>query len=454
MRRTKILFCSQTYTPIGGVETWLDTLCRSLAEKRWQPIVALVRGSEAHRPETWKEAHPGLRTTEIDGRGLNAVGRIRAIERCIRRVKPDIFVPVGVVDAYDAICHLKLKGSSTRLVMTIHGNTPSLIADMARYQNFADLVVCPGALTCRLATQWVRVPEERVRHVPNGVFSPRVEHRPRKAGQPIRLGYVGRLVQRDKRVLDLISFCQKLETKQTSYSLDIVGAGESEDELKRGLIERVGQGTVRFHGPLSLDEIYTRIYPQLDCLLLFSPQESFGMALVEAMAHGVVPVSTAFVGQRTEGFLSPQENCLLFEVGDTGAAAANVKWLQARSEVWSQLSRQAKASVRSYDWGSSTTKWSQLFESLFSAEPVAGQSAPQRPLGPDGKLDRAGLPPLLIDALRYLRRQIVGLPPLMIGGEEWPFINKDHSPQVLEQISQFSQRLDRESPELFPSPSL
>ncbi len=294
MARTKILFCSQTYTPIGGVETWLDTLCRSLAEKQWQPIVALVRGSDTHRPEAWKEAHPGLRTTEIDGRGLNARGRIRAIERCIRRVKPDIFVPVGVVDAYDAICHLKLEGYPTRLVMTIHGNTPSLIADMARYQNFADLVVCPGALTCRLATQWAGVPEGRVRHVPNGVSSPRVAHRPRQADQPIRLGYVGRLVQPDKQVLDLISFCQKLETEPASYSLDIVGTGESEEELKRGLNQLVGRGTVRFHGPLALDEIYTRIYPELDCLLLFSPRESFGIALVEAMAHGVVPGRRAF----------------------------------------------------------------------------------------------------------------------------------------------------------------
>ncbi len=447
-----ILFCSQTCTPIGGVETWLDILCRNLPRTEWRPVVALVRGARFHQPEVWSDAHPGLQTVEIDGRGLKADDRIRAVMRCIRRIQPNIFVPVGVVDAHDAICRLKMEGFPARLVMAVHGNTPALIADLARYKDFADLVVCPGALTRRLVVEGAGVRPEIAHHVPHGMTPPKAQRRPRRMDEPIRLGFVGRLVHDDKRVLDLIPVCRRLSRSGIRFSLDIVGEGECRSNLERGLRESMNTDRIRFRGRLSLDELYAQVYPSLDCLLHFSAAEAFGIALTEAMVHGVVPVASRFVGHESEGILRHEETCLLFEVGDMDGAAACVGRLVEQPTLWEALSQQAEATVsRAHTWKQTTQIWSRLLEKVLDSPPFVGERLPLKSPGPPGRLDVLGLPPVLIDVARSIRRRLVGLPEAMIGGEEWPFVNKDHNPRFLGEIDLLARNIDRRESKEEPS---
>ena len=441
MRHT-ILFCSQTASPIGGVETWLDRLCGGLDPKRWHPIVGLVRGVKAHRPEAFIEAHPGLETVEIDGRGMTAEGRIRAVMRCIKYVNPDIFVPLIVIDAHDAICRLKLQRPQTKYVMTIRGNVPEQIADVQRYKEFTDLAVCPGELTCRLLA-WAGVPRERIRHVPNGARKPHRNHVPRPPEMPIRLGYVGRMTRYDKRVLDLILFCQHLERQGVHFSLDLVGDGPERATLEKALS---GKGShICFHGAKSLDVLYESIYPNLDALLLFSASEAFGIAVVEAMLHGVVPMTSRFVGHRAEGILIDGVTGLLFDVGDVEKAAVNVRELVEHPEYWVRLSNQAKDRVyEHYTWQRCIQGWEEAFTEVLTLPARTGTSLPYKDQGQKGRLDQLGVPPVLTDLLRRTKRRLFGVPQAMMGGEEWPWINKDHDPALLTEIERLARTLDRE----------
>jgi glycosyltransferase involved in cell wall biosynthesis len=373
-------------------------------------------------------------------------GRIRSITRCIAKVKPDIFVPVSVVDAYDAVSRVKFNGGDVRHVMAIHGNTPALIADMARYKEFADLVVCPGALTSRLAVEWAGVPAERVRHIPNGGMLPMSKHISRKPGDPIRLGYVGRLVNKDKRVLDMIALCRRLQELGVTFSLDIVGTGEAREELEKGLQEVLDSTHVHFHGQMSLEEIYRDIYPRLDCLLLFSPAEAFGISIVEGMMHGVVPVSSRFIGHGAEGILVDEETALLFDVGDTSSAAECVQILASDTALWKRLSLQAQNRVSNdYTWERSHDEWVDALEHVLEMPPCVGKDLPNKHHAPAGTLDRLGIPAGITDAARRLRRYCFGVPSAMIGGEEWPLINKDYEPELLKKIELRSKQLDSEA---------
>jgi hypothetical protein len=199
-------------------------LAGGLDRGRWRTVVALLRGAVAHDPARFEAANPGRETVVIDGRGLDARGRGREVRRCLRRVRPDVFLPLTSVDAHDAICAAKSAGEPARYLMSIPGNVPAQIADARGWAGFVDLAVCPGRHTCRLV-EWAGVPTERIRHVPNGARTPLKRRELRPSGEPIRLGYVGRLSRGDKRVMDMVALSRELQARDRKDDATRTSAG-------------------------------------------------------------------------------------------------------------------------------------------------------------------------------------------------------------------------------------
>lgn len=437
-----VLLISQTASPVGGVETWLDKVCAGLPARGWRPVVGVVRGSVTHRPERFLMARPTLEAVEIDGRGLPAEGRVRAVDRCIRRVRPQVVVPLVVADGHVGTCRAKRAGLPIKYVAPLHGNVPQQIADLRRVASFVDLAVCPGKLTCRLA-EWAGVPPERVRHIPNGAESPRHPHVPRQPDQPLRLGYVGRMTQADKRVLDLVSVCRALVEAGVPFSLDIVGDGDQRDQLQNQLATASNSASIRLHGSQSQDFLYEHIYPRLDGLLLFSESESFGIVVYEAMLHGVVPVTSRFLGHAAEGILRDGETGLLFDVGDSRGAADCVRRLSGDADLWSGLSRRARDAVADrFSWQRCVEGWTDTLNEVTELPGRCGPSVPK--IGPrrGGHLDAMCMPEAWKDGLRRVRRTLFGVPAAMSGGEEWPWVHQDHDPELLREIDALRCRLD------------
>jgi glycosyltransferase involved in cell wall biosynthesis len=435
----RVLFCSQTANPRGGVETWLDTLCHRLEHRDWQPIVALVRGTKAHRPEAFREAHPDLETVEIDGRGLAEEGRVRATVRCVGHVRPSVFVPLIVADAHEAACRIKLAGVAVRYLLAMHGNVPFQVADVMRYADFIDLAVAPGRLSGQLV-EWAGVPSHRIRRIPHGLHRPRHQRVQRSSLTPLRLGYVGRLTQLDKRVLDIAPLCMELRRIGVPFTFEVVGDGPESPALRRALAE--SGVAARFHGNMSQGDVYEHIYPQLDVLTLFSASEAFGLVLTEAMAHGIVPVCSRFLGHRAEGLLEDGATALMFDIGDTTSAAAAVARLAADRTLFAGLSEQAQARIAHMpSWDDVAIRWAEALDAATAAGPRVGKLPLRRIAG--GRLDRFGLPAAFVDLLRRSRRRLIGIPPEFVGGEEWPWVHRDADPSLLSHIEEVSTRLDQ-----------
>lgn len=424
------------------MQTWLERICSGLNRNKWHPIVALVRGIDLHHPERFRATYPDLKTVEIDGRGMAAEGRIRAVMRCVRAVRPDVFVPLTVIDAHDAICRLKLAGLRTRFLLTVIGNVPAQILDARRYKDFVDLAVCPGGLTCRLL-EWAGLPGEIIRHIPNGAILPIRERRPRAEKDPLRLVYVGRMTQLDKRVLDMVPFCAALDDLGMEYRLDIVGDGPERSRLEQGLAPYLEAGRVRLHGRRSVDQIYEEFYPNADCALLFSASEGFGIAVVEAMMHGVVPVVSRFIGHGAEGILVDGETGCLFDVGDTRAAAGLIGKVAGDFGLLQSLGERARKQVlERYTWERSILSWEKAFVEIIREPLRVGGPLPEKVASGKGRLEAMGLPAGMVDSLRRTRRALVGVPAAMKGGEEWPWINEGHSPEALARVERVALELD------------
>lgn len=433
-----------TGSPVGGVATWLDRAAAEFSRRGYRPLVALVRGMRHNQPEWFRTYHPGLESIEVDGRGMDREGRILAASRTLRKIKPDLVLPLGVLDANEAALRAKAQGMELRLIGRAQGNLPPMLADLMDLREGLDHVVCVGALTRALLVRHGGFDADRVDHIPNGAALP--THPPVRCtnGAPLRLGYIGRMTTSDKRVHDIPAFCRALSALGVDFRMTLAGTGPAEADLRRELAPMADH--VTFLGPKTGEELYAEVFPNLDALLLFSSSETFGIVLAEAMMHGVVPVTSRYTGFHSERLVVDGDNGWSFPVGDADAAARAVARLAADRGLLARYSARSIEKARtSYTWSRCFDQWDACLQRVLARSPVSAPAHLVRPAvrAASGRLDKVGLPTTWIDGLRRLRRAVAGIP-VPPGGEEWPLFRTHHARERLEEIASWCTTLEQE----------
>jgi hypothetical protein len=122
----------------------------------------------------------------------------------------------------------------------------------------------------------------------------------------------------------LSGILRELVERGIQFELSIAGAGPAEAAIRQGLASHESAGRVRFLGTLSPTELAEQVYSKAHALLLTSSWETGPIVIWEAMAHGLVIVSSRYVGAGLEGGLRDDYNCLLFPVGNVEQAADRI----------------------------------------------------------------------------------------------------------------------------------
>lgn len=305
----RVLFCSQAAHTGGGVEAWLETLSAELAACGWDVVTALAKG-RFHDPARYAARHRVLNPIEIDGtRGLREL-RILELLRAFERVRPDVIIPVNLADALDAAALWKSRGAKTRLAVCVHGQSADRIEQLARVAPFIDLAV---SVSRRVTDQLFDLigERERVRHIPMGVPPPLTPPLPRERIRNV--AYIGRLDRGEKRVGDAVPMIRALA--EHGIAFHFAGSGPDEEWLRREA------PTAIFHGAVDRNELYATIYPSIDAIVIFSESETGPIVAWEAMAHGVIPVVSDYVGRAEENVIRDGETGIVFPVGDPIAGA-------------------------------------------------------------------------------------------------------------------------------------
>jgi len=425
---------------VGGVETWLSKITRALSGWGWEPVVALTRGLKSNDPAKYKALQKEVNCIEVNGAGLPQASRILACLRIIQKVKPSVVLSLGVIDAVPACGMAKQSDKQLRVLCRTQGLLPPMLADLEEFESVFDMSVCDGLLNAEYLKHEIGYPSDRVRHIPNGADLPVRLQEPREPGEPVRLVYLGRLTSGDKCSTDLVPFVSELDEIGVSYRLLVVGDGPARERLTRSLGPNKH---VSFTGALPHGQVYENTLPFADILLSFSSSESFGIAIVEAMMHGVVPVSSRFLGHRSVGTVEDRVNALLFDIGDVRRAAQHVELLTKQPELLRSLSIAAKSKAhRDFGWEQCMSAWLHVLEEIHEL--------PARPAKMDfgaylisdvGRLNRVGMPTYAVDLIRRVRARFS--PPVEAGGEEWPLYLRHHSAARLQEIAAATQRLER-----------
>jgi glycosyltransferase involved in cell wall biosynthesis len=339
--------------------------------------------------------------------------RVRRLSECLSGYPGALVVPVGVADAADAVAILKSRGGAQRLLTCLHGHTQLALAEARRVAPYTDLAVSVSRHGARVLTEAIGLPDERVRHIPFGVDIHDATPREDAVQSPLRIAYVGRLEHSEKRVRDLIAIADLM--RGTAFEIDIVGEGPERSALEEAFKEDIAVGRVRSRGYLGPGELRDRIYREVDALLVLSPSEGGPIAAWEAMAHGVVPVVSDFLGRAEEPIWEPGRNCLVFPVGDTSAAAQQLRRLFDR-ELRARLGERARLLPPAYRRTGFLEAWQAAIEST-AALPSRGGDVQVRTPTSAGRL--AKLPALRL-MLRRLARAAGRKYEASNPGDEWP----------------------------------
>jgi glycosyltransferase involved in cell wall biosynthesis len=127
----------------------------------------------------------------------------------------------------------------------------------------------------------------RAEVIPYGIdFAAAVTRVPRAADAPLRLIYLGRIIEEQKRVSRLAQLAKVLQARGAQVEFSIVGEGPQRGELSAAL---EGCDFVRFLDPVPYDQV-PRLLQDFDVFVLLSDFEGLPLSLLEAMGAGVVPV--------------------------------------------------------------------------------------------------------------------------------------------------------------------
>ncbi len=241
--------------------------------------------------------------------------------------------------------------------------------------------IAPSEGIRRKTQAFLSVPADRCTVIPNGVELARIREMaampdavpPKEA--PVRLVSVGRL-HPAKGTDVLLHALAKINRQGDDWECYILGDGSERSRLTQ-LAEAFG-----LNGHLSFVGYKRNPYAWLRTADIFvSPSrwETFGIAIVEAMALGLPVIATATDGAKD--IISDGVNGLLVPVDDASALADAITKLMHDPSLRQRLGEKAKQKAQQFDAPLIAQRYAELLEQLMRRCSGHGQGPPGGALG-------------------------------------------------------------------------
>ncbi|QOY86044.1 glycosyltransferase family 4 protein [Paludibaculum fermentans] len=215
----------------------------------------------------------------------------------------------------------------------------------------------------------------RLSVVPNGVLCPQAPPA-RATGGPLRIVAINRL-EPQKNPLALIRVADLCARRMghAGFQLRIVGDGPLRPAVEAEIRRRGLNSEVRLLGTLP------DCRQELSVASLFlstARWEGMSLALLEAMAHGVIPVVSRVMGN--VDVVEDGVNGVLFAPGDLAAAAESIRLLAQDESRRTRLALQAHAAIaRRFPVSGTIGAYAALYRELTAIEQPARLSAEVHP---------------------------------------------------------------------------
>lgn len=344
----------------NGINAWLQRFVPALAERGHIVAVLAFPWSEPKNcPTLSKLRKSGIQVSAVYPRRYTE----QAVRSCVihaKKFRPDMFIANLCVPALHAAPIVARLGART--ISVLHNDDAEYRAK-AGFPTDATVAISRGLLSFPPPDS-----PRLVRSIPYGVEpSDRVATAP-VAGRPFRIVYHGRIAQVQKRILELASALVLACKRNASLEADIYGSGPDEESLRQRLANESAGGRVRFLGPVAPEHI-RKLLPDYHAAVLVSDFEGLGLAILEAMAAGLVPVCRR-TSSGLPDIISSGRNGLFVEDGGEEFISA-LQRLATDSMLWRSLSAEAiRTASTQFSPKTCLDSWEQLFTDLHARPSV------------------------------------------------------------------------------------
>jgi glycosyltransferase involved in cell wall biosynthesis len=329
---------------LSGVTTWADQL-RTLLAKHPRFVVRLVY--------IGPEKHPAGEFDYI-------VPSVEDAHQLVRKLSPAVVVP-------NYVWELFLAGfePGVQCVGMCHADSDEqYYRPLGWYEPLITrFIAVSRECTSRLAER-IPLRADDITTLPYGIHIPAKLER-RYQTQPIRLIYAGRVTQLQKRVWDFVPLIEHLLKLAIRFEFDIVGEGDEFIPLEKAVAERFPGGQIRFHARKPHRDM-PAWWLSHDVFLQVSDFEGTSVSMLEAMAHGLVPVVTA-ASSGIDGVIHLGGNGFVAPVGDMRAVAKEIAALAADESSLARIGQSAHQSVQSYSMKLYRERFIQFLDQVVQA---------------------------------------------------------------------------------------
>ena len=309
-----------SFDPIaGGVQRTTWQLGRYFAQNGWD-VVFISLALDGHKIPSAGRLHYPLKDVQADSSVLKCF-----LKELLHRSQPDVVINQTELRSEPdrVLWELREAGLSYKIITCFHNNL-SLFRDNHRYlvrnmlrKKWLRLFFIDHPLGWKVLLLWHRIKNMRLFHfalsrcdrfvllsptfiselrwyvpdmdeskiviIPNGFHMPEINVFPLKRKHFL---FVGRLEQAQKNIFILPIIWQKVQLRLPEWELHIVGDGPDRTELE-SKIEKLSLKRIYLHGKMDPTDYYC----DAKIFLMLSFFEGFGLTLIEAQMHGVVPVA-------------------------------------------------------------------------------------------------------------------------------------------------------------------
>ncbi len=356
--------------PLGGSTTFLLNLARVLQESGLRlPVIALSEVHELHAEFAAAGAEVHLIPTS------SRIYEDRLAEACRKLAE---WQPRGVLACLGSPSFeiLRLAPPGTARVGIIQSHDPGPYALAKQYGPWIDAMVGVSEEICTTLRAAPEFQDSQVAYIPYGIqFSSLANRLPRPEQAPLRVAYLGRLVEEQKRVSRFVPLMKLLRERGVAVDFTLAGTGPDEAALRAAF---QGVEGVHFKGALRNQDV-PDFFAAQDVFILLSDFEGLPLALLEAMGAGTVPVVPDLESGMREAV--PEACGIRVPVGDVDAAAAAIMRLAENPEELERMSESALAHARSmFTAQRMAADFTALFQRLSGTKPAAWAKSPQIPV--------------------------------------------------------------------------
>ncbi len=356
------VFVGTNYWSLSGVNVFCENLTRGLRERGFDARLLLTEQytSRVARPQPMMELPSGVPIAYLpapyDATWATRWGRLI---RFLESEAPCVVIPNS---DYRNSCVMPYLSKRAGVVGVVHSDDPLHYDHVARLgETWSRIVAVSETIRANLVRAHPRL-ASRFSAIPIGVAVPPVVAN--RNSLELRAIYHGVLAVRQKRIFDLIRVLELTASGNIPFHLVVAGTGPDEAAFRDALAPHVEMGRASFVGLQTREQI-AALLDRSDVFLMTSEFEGMPHALLEAMAHGCVPIVTTFASGGSE-VIRDGENGLRAAIGDAEGIAAHLARLHEDRQLFHRLSAAARNAVAGscYTATAMLDRWESLLDGV------------------------------------------------------------------------------------------